>query len=192
MALRCRAVGRCRGRTVVILGATSSSVRCAAHVVRMLGATKIVGISREPATLDGVAGLVVRLVRRDLIRLPEDLGPVHIVLDFVGGAAAVQLLQAAETDNAAGGLQYIQTGGLAGCDYLNIPARLINIKPIRIMASGVGSLSREELAREMPGFLNAVAQIKTPPFDVLAAPMSNFQSAWNSEEIKTKRLVLVP
>lgn len=191
MALRCRAVGGCAGRTVVIVGATSNSGRCAAQVARLLGAAKVVGVSRDPATLATVAGLDERVVLRDPLELPADLGPVHVILDFVGGPVAVQLLKAAEADPVAN-LQYIQTGGLAGEEFLNIPARLINVKPIRIMASGVGSLSKEDILREMPGVVNAITQIKTPPFEVLAAPMSEVQSVWNSEEAKTKRLVLIP
>ncbi|KAK4495347.1 hypothetical protein PRZ48_013678 [Zasmidium cellare] len=191
MALQCRAIGGCKDRTVVILGATSNSGRCAAKVARILGAKKVVGISRNPETLAKVEGLDKRVTLEDPLEFPETIGPVHIILDFVGGPAAIQLLQAAEADPVAN-LQYIQTGGVAGCEFLNIPARLINVKPIRIMASGLGSLSEEEIAREMPGCVDAMVKIKTPPYEVLAAPMRDVRSVWDSEEAKTKRLVLLP
>ena len=138
-----------------------------------------------------VEGLDERVVLKDPLELSKALGPVHIVLDFVGGPAAIQLLQSAEADPVAN-LQYIQTGGLAGCDFLNIPARLINIKPIRIMASGVGSLSKDEITKEMPGFVSAMVKIKTAPFEVLAAPLSDVHAVWQSEDSEKKRLVLLP
>ncbi|KAF2173073.1 hypothetical protein M409DRAFT_17022 [Zasmidium cellare ATCC 36951] len=191
MALQCRAIGGCKDRTVVILGATSNSGRCAAKVARILGATKVVGISRNSETLAKVEGLDERIVLKDPLELPQTMGPTHIVLDFVGGPAAIQLLQSAEADPVAN-LQYIQTGGLAGCEFLNVPARLINVKPIRIMASGIGSLSQEEITRELSGFVGAMVKLKTPPFEVLAAPLSDVNSVWDSDDAKTKRLVLLP
>ncbi|KAJ5579575.1 uncharacterized protein N7459_005560 [Penicillium hispanicum] len=190
MALRCRAIGGCEGRTVMILGATSFSGRAAAIVARKLGAARVVGLSRNQDTLAEVQGLDDRVVLRDPLVLPAHVGPVDIVLDYVGGPAAVQLLQAAEI-RPGENLQYIQTGGLAGHDTLVVPARLINIKPIRIMASGVGSLSKDDLKREMPGLVNAMATMEQP-FGIFAVPMAEVASAWESEEEQTKRLVLVP
>ncbi|PYI11079.1 NAD(P)-binding protein [Aspergillus sclerotiicarbonarius CBS 121057] len=194
MALRCRATGGCQGRTVVIVGATSASGRAGIAVARALGAARTVGVARDPDTLAKVEGLDDRVLLPahpdEPLVLPPSIGPVHIVLDWVGGPAAVQLLQSAQTEPGEN-LQYIQVGGLAGHDTLVIPSRLINIKPICIMASGVGSLSGEDLKREMPGLVNTITTMRRP-FEVFAAPMADVQSVWNSEEAQSKRLVLIP
>jgi hypothetical protein len=126
----------------------------------------------------------------DSLVLPDRIGPVHIVLDWVGGPVAVQVMQQAQIEPGEN-LQYIQTDGLAGQENIIVPARLINIKPIRIMASGVGSFSKDDMKREMPDLVRALTEMKNP-LEVLTAPMKDVTEAWNSEEAQKKRLVLVP
>ncbi|KAL2128029.1 hypothetical protein VTI74DRAFT_9828 [Chaetomium olivicolor] len=107
MALRCRALpGSYEGATVLVLGATSTSGRAAIIVARSLGASRIVGMSRSEDTLAAVEGLDARAVLREPFTLPSDVGPVHIILDFVGGRAAVGVLQSAEVEPGKD-LQYI-------------------------------------------------------------------------------------
>ncbi|KAL5366344.1 hypothetical protein BJX96DRAFT_182488 [Aspergillus floccosus] len=192
MALRCRAIGGCAGRTVAILGATSASGRIAAIVARQLGAARVIGLARNEATLAAVEGLDVHVCLRDPLILPDNLGPVHIVLDYVGGPAAVQLLQALQPPPGEN-LQYIVVGGLAGYEQMDLPLRLINVKPIILMGSGKGSLSMADFDREMPGLVNTLANMgRTLDVDVLEVPMADVQSVWDSEEMQTKRMVIMP
>ncbi|KPM43220.1 hypothetical protein AK830_g3315 [Neonectria ditissima] len=190
LALRCRAIGGCEGRTVVILGATSASGRVAVAVAHSLAAARVVGLSRSEDTLATVEGLDERVVLTDPLVLPPNIGPIDIVLDYVGGPAAVDLLQKAEV-RPGENLQYIQVGGLAGHENHVLPARLINLKPIRIMGSGAGSVSRDEMQRETPGLVSAIASMKKP-FDVFTAPLAEAHTVWNLEDSEGKRLVLVP
>lgn len=190
MALRCRAIGGCAGRTVAILGATSASGRIAAMVARQLGATRVIGLARNEATLAAVEGLDVRVCLQDPLIIPNDLGPVHIVIDYVGGPAAVQLLQALQPPPGEN-LQYIVVGGLAGYEQMDLPMRLINVKPIILMGSGKGSLSQADFDREMPGLVNTLAKMGRT-LDVLPVPMADIQSVWDSEGVQTKRMVIVP
>ena len=192
LALRCRAIGGCAGRTVAILGATSASGRIAANVARQLGAARVIGLARNEAALAAVDGLDARVRLQDPLVLPADLGPVHIVLDYVGGPAAVQLLQALHPPPPGENIQYILVGGLAGYEHMDLPMRLVNVKPIIIMGSGVGSLTREDLDREMPGVVNALAKMGPIGVDVFAVPMAEIQTAWDSEEAQTKRMVIMP
>ncbi|KAL5362134.1 hypothetical protein BJX96DRAFT_98409 [Aspergillus floccosus] len=191
LALRCRAIGGCAGRTVAILGATSTSGRIAANVARQLGATRVIGLARNEASLAAVDGLDARVRLQDPLVLPDDLGPVHIVLDYVGGPAAVQLLQMLQPPPPGENIQYIVVGGLAGYEHMDLPLRLVNVKPIIIMGSGMGSLSKEDFTREMPGLVNALAKMG-PIIDVFPVPMAEVQSVWDSEEAQMKRMVIVP
>jgi D-arabinose 1-dehydrogenase-like Zn-dependent alcohol dehydrogenase len=193
MALKCRAIGGCQGRTVVIVGATSASGRAAAIVARSLGAARIIGLSRNEDTLAAVEGLDDRVLLREPFTLPESVGPLHIMLDYVGGPAAVGLLQSAQVEPGEN-LQYIQVGGLASdaAHMLQLlPTHLINLKPICIMGSGMGSFTKQDLRREMPGLMSFITKIKVP-FEIYPAPMADVQAVWGSENATKKRLVLVP
>ncbi|KAF7557920.1 hypothetical protein G7Z17_g292 [Cylindrodendrum hubeiense] len=190
LALRRRAIGGCQGRTVAILGATSASGRAAVSVARALGASRVVGLARSEESLAAVEGLDEHVVLADPFVLPSSVGPIDIVLDYVGGPVAIDLLQAAVI-RPGENLQYIQVGGLAGYENHTLPARLINRKPILIMGSGLGSVSTEEIEREGPGLVAMISQMKAP-FEVVTAPLADAQSVWESKEVGDKRLVLVP
>lgn len=191
MALRCRALpGSYEGATVLILGATSTSGRAAVSVARSLGAARVIGMSRTEETLAAVEGLDERVLLREPFTLPDNIGPVHIVLDFVGGRAAVGVLQAAEVEPGKD-LQYIHVGDLAGEDTIGLPGRLLNCKPIRLTGSGMGSWTKMDIKKEIGGLVAAVAKMPRPQ-DVVTAPLTDVQSVWDSEKAKTKRLVLIP
>ncbi|KAF9885522.1 hypothetical protein FE257_012850 [Aspergillus nanangensis] len=193
MALRCRVSGGCQGRTVVIVGATSASGRAAAVVARALGAARVIGLSRNEETLAEVEGLDERVLLRVPFAMPEGMGPVHVVLDYVGGAVAAGLLSTAMVAPGEE-LQYVQVGGLAAHDgehLLRLLAPgLISSKPVCIRGSGMGSFTHEDLRREMPGLM-ALIQRMERPFEIVTAPLSEVSSAWESEEAKSKRLVVV-
>lgn len=191
MALRCRALpGTVEGATVLVLGATSTSGRAAVSVARSLGAARIIGMSRNEATLATVEDLDERVVLQEPFTLPPTLGPVHIVLDFVGGRAAVGVLQSAEPEPGKD-VQYIHVGDLAGEDSIGLPARLLNSRPIRITGSGMGAWNKMDIKKEIGALLAAVVKIARPQ-DVITAPLAEVQSVWDTEEAKTKRLVLIP
>ncbi|BCS29708.1 uncharacterized protein APUU_80011S [Aspergillus puulaauensis] len=193
MALRCRANGGCRGRTVVIVGATSASGRAAAIVARYLGARRIIGISRNQETLAGVKGLDDRVLLTTPFVLPPDIGPLHIILDYVGGPTAARLLETAEAEPGTE-LQYIQVGGLAAEEthmLKLLPPHLICSKPICIRGSGMGSFTKQDLKNEMESLIGLITKMERP-FEILSIPLSDVQSTWESEEVKPKRLVVIP
>ncbi|KAI2466444.1 NAD(P)-binding protein [Annulohypoxylon bovei var. microspora] len=187
MALNVRAIGGCQGRAVFIVGATTESGRHAIHVARELGAAKIVGASRNQETLDRVEGLDERVLLVDPLVLPKTVGPLDIVLDFVGGPGAIALMKAAEIRE---GLQYISIGSLSGYENLEVPASLLNARPIRIMGSGMGSFSMPEVRKETPALIGAVGKMKRPS-NIVTAALANIETAWDSTGEK-ERLVLIP
>ncbi|KAI1418396.1 NAD(P)-binding protein [Hypoxylon sp. FL1857] len=187
MALRARAIGGCQGRTVFILGATTESGRHAIHIARELGASKVVGASRNSETLNQVEGLDECVLLTDPLDIPKAVGSVDIVLDFVGGPVAATLMRIVEIH---GGLQYISIGSVAGHENLVVPASLLNARPIRIMGSGMGSFSMLEVKREMPGLVAAVGKLKRPT-NIVTAALADVETAWDSTREK-ERLVLIP
>ncbi|KAK4109287.1 hypothetical protein N656DRAFT_783190 [Canariomyces notabilis] len=191
MALRCRALpGSCKNATVLILGVTSTSGRAAVDVARSLGASRIIGMSRNEDTLAAVQGLDHRVVLQDPIALPPDIGPIHIVLDFVGGRAASGVLAAAKAEPGKD-IQYIHLGDLAGEDVIPLQARLLNAKPIRITGSGMGSWSKQDMKQELGGLLGAVVKMGIPD-GVFTASLADISGIWESEDAKKKRFVVIP
>ncbi|KAL1843552.1 hypothetical protein VTJ49DRAFT_1145 [Mycothermus thermophilus] len=191
MALRARALpGSVEGATVLVVGATSTSGRAAIAVARTLGAARIIGMSRNPETLEAVEGLDERVPLQEPFTLPESVGPVDIILDFVGGKTAVGVLCAAQP-NPGKNLQYIHVGDLAGEETLPIPARLLNARPVLITGSGMGAWGKNEIKREIGGLLAAVSKMDRPE-GVITAALSEIESVWDTEEAKKQRFVLLP
>ncbi|KAE8367581.1 hypothetical protein BDV27DRAFT_154871 [Aspergillus caelatus] len=162
MTLRCRVIGGCQGRTVLIIGATSASERCAAIVARSLGATRIIGMSHNEETLAAVEGLDDRVVLREPFALPPSVGPVHIVLDYIGSGPAV-----------SGILQTVRA------------------VPICILGTGMGCFTVQDWNNELPEIMKMISQMHIP-FSIFTVPLSDVATAWESEDTLTKRWVLLP
>ncbi|KAL4758923.1 uncharacterized protein BDW70DRAFT_152084 [Aspergillus foveolatus] len=205
MALRTRVNGEITGKTVLVLGATSKSGRAAVLVARFLGADKVIGVARREERLKSVEGLDGWIASGDLLTgetgvrfaLPDWIGPVHIVLDYIGGSVAAGVLGSAEIEEGRE-LQYVQVGNLAlelgtGEKHMfeTLPGHLISRKPICIRGSGMGSFSRRDLVREMPGLVAFLARMKAP-FGIASAPMNEVASVWQDEDTKGSRVVIVP
>ncbi|KAE8353441.1 hypothetical protein BDV28DRAFT_157056 [Aspergillus coremiiformis] len=194
MTLRCRVFGGCQGRTVVIIGATSASGRAAALVARSMGAARIVGLSRNEATLATVEGLDDRVVLQEPFALPPSVGPVHVILDYVGhGPAAVGILQSARCEYGEN-VQYVQVGNIAQRGphlFQLLPMALINQRPICILGTGTGCFTAEDWRTELPEIMKMISRMETP-FPVFTAPLSQVASVWECEDALTKRLVLIP
>ncbi|KAL4990754.1 hypothetical protein BDW68DRAFT_194042 [Aspergillus falconensis] len=205
MALRTRVNGEVTGKTVLVLGATSKSGQAAALVARYLGAKKVIGVARREEGLRCVEGLDRWVASGDMLLgaaggrfvLPDWVGPVHIVLDYVGGSVAAGVLGSAEIEDGEE-LQYVQVGNLAlemgtGEKHMfeTLPGHLISRRPICIRGSGMGSFSRADLIREMPGLMAFLGGMKAP-FGIASAPMSEVASVWRDEDTKGSRLVIVP
>ncbi|KAI1452819.1 NAD(P)-binding protein [Annulohypoxylon moriforme] len=187
MALNARAIGGCKERTVFIVGATTESGRHAIRVARELGAAKIVGASRTQETLDQVEGLDERVLLTDPFEIPKTVGPIDVVVDFVGGPTSIAIMKTAEIGE---GLQYISVGGVAGHENLVIPASILNARPIRIMGSGMGAFTLPEVKREMPGLVGFLGKMERPS-NIVTAALADVEKAWNSNGEK-ERLVLIP
>ncbi|RAQ53476.1 hypothetical protein AFGD_001880 [Aspergillus flavus] len=180
MTLRCRVIGGCQGRTVLIIGATTASGRCAAIVARSLGATRI-------------SGLDDRVVLREPFALPPSVGPVHIILDYIGsGPAASGILQTARSAYGEN-LQYVQVGNIANRPHMFsvMPTYLINHRPLCILGTGVECFTVEDWKKELPEIMKMISHMHIP-FPIFTAPLSQVASAWESEDTLAKRLVLMP
>ncbi|PYH94688.1 NAD(P)-binding protein, partial [Aspergillus ellipticus CBS 707.79] len=190
MALQHRVTGGCAGRTVAIIGATCASGRAAALVARILGARRVVGVSRNKDSLATVAGLDDAVVLDEqTLTLERPIGPVSIVLDYVGGKTSVAMMESLEIEPGQN-LQYVQSGNLSGTDVMALPVVVLNKRPIYLMSSGIGSFSHEDLKAEMPALVGAIARMK-PPFEILGVKMEDLGRFWG-EGSRGGKMVVVP
>ncbi|KAL5365564.1 hypothetical protein BJX96DRAFT_169204 [Aspergillus floccosus] len=190
MALRTRVNGEITGKTVLVLGATGKSGRAAVLVAKFLGC------------VDGVDGWVASGhmptgATGGWFSLSAWVGPVHIVLDYVGGSVGADILGSAEIEDGEE-LQYVQVENLAfemGTEEKHmfeiLPGHLISRRPICIRGSGMGSFSRGDLICEIPDLISFLAGIKAP-FEIASAPVSQVASVWRDENTKGSRLVILP
>ncbi|OTA98389.1 hypothetical protein M426DRAFT_326015 [Hypoxylon sp. CI-4A] len=182
-------VGGCKGRNIFIVGATSESGRHAIRVARELGAAKIVGASRTKETLDKVEGLDERVLLTEPIDIPKTVGPIDIVLDYVGGPTNVAIMKGVEIQEGKG-LQYVSIGGVAKQENLVIPASILNARDIRILGSGVGGLTIDDIVKQSQGLVAFLSKIKKPD-NIITAHLRDIETAWDSTGEK-ERLVFIP
>ncbi|MGC3995030.1 MAG: zinc-binding alcohol dehydrogenase family protein [Propionicimonas sp.] len=151
--------------TVLVIGATGMSGRLAVQSAFALGADRVVAAGRDAGRLEEVAALgavPVSLSGDAASALADALAGERpsIVLDYVWGPAAEAAFDALNRSgfDEDGGIEtvYTQIGGLAG-RLAAVPADLLRSRPIRIVGSGIGAVSNEELLAGLPGLIGLIA-----------------------------------
>ncbi len=187
-------------RTVLILGVTGMSGYLAGQNARLLGATRVVGAGRNEAGLARAAAVGVEPVslsgdrETDASAIASALGEdtPAIVLDFVWGHVA----EAAFAALASPGMsrddtdtRYAQIGALGGA-HAAVPSALLRSRKITIAGSGAGSVAQAEIARQLPAYLELIADGSVDvPFRTF--PLSDVGAAWAASADSGPRVVLV-
>lgn len=184
MALRARTRDLPENFTVLVMGATSASGKVAVEVARVLGAGKIIGMSRNAETLSEV-GVDEMIILDDNVQDTDcsAAAEADVILDYLYGPVAQHVLS---TVNFTRSVQYIHIGGLAGTEMM-LPGHVIRSKDITIRGAGPGSWSREAMRPEIPKILNAFKTFKTQ--NVKVVPLSEIEEHWHT---KNKRIVFTP
>ncbi|CAD0091423.1 unnamed protein product [Aureobasidium mustum] len=184
MALRARTKDLPENFTVLVMGATSASGKVAVEVARVLGAGKVIGMSRNAETLSEV-GVDEMIILDDNISNTDcsAAAEVDIILDYLYGPVAQHVLS---TVNFTRPVQYVHIGGLAGTEMM-LPGHVLRSKDITIRGAGPGSWSREAMRPEIPKILNAFKTFKTQ--NVKVVPLSEIEEHWHN---KNERIVFKP
>ena len=123
------------GETVLVLGATGAVGQLAVQIAHLGGAGRVVGVARDPATLDGLRALgadaVVGLENGEsvdelAIRIRDASGPVDVILDCLYGHPLEAALQA-----CAQHARIVNVGHSAG-PLASIPAGLLRGKQLTV------------------------------------------------------------
>ncbi|WEG09162.1 zinc-binding alcohol dehydrogenase family protein [Microbacterium horticulturae] len=181
--------------TVLIVGATGVAGRIAVQNAFALGADHVVGVGRNPERLDEIGalgGVPVALADgpEAIARALDGTSP-SIVVDFAWGEPAEAVWQALSRrglhDDEAD-IVHVQIGTMAGATAA-LPGALLRSRRIVVRGAGAGSTPVAELMKQLPGFVQRVAdgEVVVP---VRAFALSQVAEAWAYRG--AERAVVVP
>jgi NADPH:quinone reductase-like Zn-dependent oxidoreductase len=185
--------------TVLILGATGMAGTLAVQNAKVLGATRVVGVGRNPVGLERAAKLGANVVaitadqNADAAAIADALAGTapSIVLDFLWGTPAETTFSALarrglEEDRA--NIAYVQIGAMAGPEAA-LPASLLRSRRIRISGSGAGSASIGDVLAQVPAYLQLIAEGKVQ-VPMQSYPLSSVAEAWSASVDSDRRIVI--
>jgi NADPH:quinone reductase-like Zn-dependent oxidoreductase len=187
--------------TVLVLGVTGMAGLLAVQHAKILGARHVAGAGRNPVALRRAEELGATSVTltgdrdADAAALADALDGTapSIVLDFLWAGAAEAAFAALARHGLredAADIAYVQIGAMAGPD-AQVPASLLRSRHIRIFGSGAGSASIAEIMRQVPVYVQLIADGKVDvPTETF--PLRSIADAWTSASAEPHRIVVVP
>jgi len=186
------------GETVLINGATGASGRLAVQIAKHLGAKRVVATGRNPEVLsaltalgaDAIISLLADEAELNASFEREFSSGVDIVIDYLWGASARQLLIAAARSAPQGvPIRFIQVGSMSGPE-LALPSAVLRSSSIELMGSGINSVPAARLFAAIASVLQAT---RSAGFQIAAevAPLSEVEKRWKAGSA-SRRLVFTP
>lgn len=186
--------------TVLILGVTGMAGLLAVQHARLLGASAVVGVGRNPIALARAAEFGAKTVALTGARDADTAALAHalegtapsIVLDFLWGAPAETAFAALARrglDEDTADIAYVQIGAMAGPDAA-VPAGLLRSRRIRISGSGAGAASIAEVMAQIPIYMQFIADRKID-VPTQSFTLSSISEAWVAPAESTRRIVMV-
>ncbi|ADG78281.1 Alcohol dehydrogenase zinc-binding domain protein OS=Tsukamurella paurometabola (strain ATCC 8368/ DSM / CCUG 35730 / CIP 100753 / JCM 10117 / KCTC 9821/ NBRC 16120 / NCIMB 702349 / NCTC 13040) OX=521096 GN=Tpau_1661 PE=4 SV=1 [Tsukamurella paurometabola] len=173
------------GQTVLVLGATGGSGRPAVAVARHLGA-RVIAAGRNAETLAAVGADATIDLTAPEGEVAAALGAekIDVVLDYLWGRPAELTLAALAHRGPA---EFVQVGTMAGAE-IALPGALLRSTDIRLLGSGFGSFTLDELAAARPHILDAIRGLGIT-MDVDPVPAERIAEIWRRDPAG-KRVVL--
>lgn len=179
------------GETVLINGATGAAGRLAIQISKHLGAKTVIATGRNQASVDPLADLGADVLipldqepdklTAELRRTIEDQG-VGVILDYLWGASAESLIAAIAGHGSAEGepaVRFVQIGSLTGGS-ISLPAGALRSSGLKLMGSGLGSVSFAGLIRSIGDLMRAIVPGKFK-IEGEPVPLSEVEAAWNRD-----------
>lgn len=176
MAMTVRARVR-PGQTVLVLGATGGSGRPAVAVARHLGA-RVIAAGRNTDVLATVGADTTIDLGAPEAEVAEALRgeKIDVVVDYLWGRPAELTLAALEKRGPA---EFVQIGTMAGAK-IALPGALLRSTDIRLLGSGFGSFTAEEVAAARPAILDTVVGLGIE-MGVTAVPAESVAEVWRAD-----------
>jgi len=200
MALLYRAQIRV-GQTVLINGATGATGKVAVQTAKYRGAQKVIVTGRNQAVLNDLlllgADEIILLTQDDetiinQIQESHKATPIDIVIDYLWGHP-VELILHAINGLPPHKITMVTVGEMAGST-INLPSGILRSRMVQLLGSGIGSLSKKDIAdylqTELPAIFSLAAQGKLV-MEVATFPLSEIESVWSRDETSGKRNVII-
>jgi NADPH:quinone reductase-like Zn-dependent oxidoreductase len=187
VALRSRAKME-SGETVLINGATGIAGIVAVQIAKYLGARHIVATGRNPQVLSSLLSIgadeVVSLNTDGKGSIPEfrdhfERG-VDIVLDYLWGPSAENILAASSARKSQTTLRFIQIG-TTSAPSIRLEGTILRQSALQIIGSGIGSVALSEIITVMNDLMQAASKMKFN-LPVRTLPLRDVAAAWTSED----------
>jgi NADPH:quinone reductase-like Zn-dependent oxidoreductase len=193
------------GSRVLVLGATGVTGGVAVQLAKaQFGAESVVVAGRNTERLAWLrtvgADDVIDLGTEDLadrVRAEHGAQPFDVVIDYLWGAPAEQVLEALGNNHLGTGFhatRFVQVGSMAG-PTINLPGGILRSAGIELCGFGIGSIPAREQARastEVLPALFAMAAQGSLDIDARPHPLDEVEQIWTAKEAAGSRVVLVP
>jgi NADPH:quinone reductase-like Zn-dependent oxidoreductase len=189
-----------KGQTILINGATGVTGKIAVQMAKNRGAAKVIVTGRNEEILEELKSLgadeTINLKQEDdtiIQQLTDSYNnqPFDIVLDYLWGHPMELILRTLK-DFTPRQIKIVTVGEMAGAQ-INIPSGLLRSTKIELLGSGIGSISREELAEYMKDTLPAILRLAAEgllTMDIETVPLADIESTWTKPETPGSRFVI--
>ena len=183
------------GETVLVNGATGSAGRMAVQIAKHLGAKKVVATGRNREALNALgsvgADALIPLdhdggASEDGLRKQFEQG-IDVVLDYLWGASAGQILAAASAAKGTMPIRFVQIG-TTSAPVIPLPGIVLRSSAIQMMGSGIGSIALEDVILILCKLMQA-APVVGFQIATRALPLGRIEEAWLAET-GTPRIVM--
>jgi len=190
------------GETVLILGATGVAGKLAIQIAKHLGAARVVAAGRNTRVLETLPDLgadaIIALDQPDralAAAFLEEAGRRHfdVVLDYLWGRPTEVLLDAltghdVKAESARSRL--VEIGEMAG-PAISLSAAALRSSGLEVYGSGGGSIPHTAILDVFPR-LWALAADGTLRIDTEPVALADVEAAWQREDLRGRRVVLIP
>lgn len=188
------------GQSVLVNGATGVAGKLAVQIARLLGAGRVVGSGRNPASLQRVrelgADAVIDLKQTDAevaAAFEAEAGEgFDVVLDFVWGHPSEIMIGAlVPTELGLGGkpTRWVQIGEMAG-ERIWLAAAALRTTGLKLVGAADG-LKPERIGETVEQVYEWMREGKLT-MDIEQVPLKDIESVWARNDFQGKRVVIVP